>query len=97
MSMPQIQNTVAPPSCSTKMAVPRMTRAVSEMRMTRLGPIRSSSTPKTIVLSPATMFAAAPKMMTSPAVKPNVPAAMTAPKANTPARPSRKSALARRK
>lgn len=65
--------------------------------MTFLGPILSSSIPKAIVARPATMLAAAPKMMTSPALMPKVPAASTAPKAKTPARPSRNRADANRK
>ena len=65
--------------------------------MTRFGPIRSSSRPKAIVAKPAMMLAAAPNTMTSPAESPKVPWASTAPKAKTPARPSRKRADARRK
>ena len=79
------------------MSSPSTTSEPSETRMTRLGPIRSSSMPKAMVAKPATMFAAAPKTMTSPADSPKVPAASTAPKANTPASPSRNSAEARRK
>jgi len=97
MSMPEIQKTIGPRSYRKKMLMPSTTRAASEMMMTRLGPIRSSRSPKAMVLSPATMFAAAPKMITSPAVNPKVPAAITAPKANTPASPSRNRAEARRK
>ena len=65
--------------------------------MTRLGPSRSSSTPNSIVANPATMLAAAPKTMTSPADSPKVPWARMAPKAKTPASPSRNSADASRK
>lgn len=50
-----------------------------------------------MVETPATTLATAPKMITSPLVNRNVPAASTAPKANTPARPSRNSAEAARK
>ena len=64
--------------------------------MTFLGPNRSSTAPKPIVATPATMLAAAPKMMTSPALIPKVPAARTAPKAKTPASPSRNRAEASR-
>ena len=97
ISSPSTQNVAAPPSCRMKIRMPSVTSAPSEIRMTRLGPIRSSSMPKPIVANPATMFAAAPKTMTSPADSPNVPAASTAPNANTPASPSRKSAEASRK
>ena len=52
-------------------------------------PKRSSRRPAMIVETPATRFAAMPKMMTSLAVNPNATAASTPPKAKTPASPSR--------
>jgi len=97
MIRPATQKTIAPPSCRTKTTVPIKISATSAMMMTFLGPILSSSRPKAMVDNPATMLAAAPKTTTSPLLKPNVPAAITAPNAKTPANPSRKSAEAARK
>ncbi|MNW60376.1 hypothetical protein D3C74_383560 [compost metagenome] len=88
-SRPQTQKTFAPPSCWTKTAVPEITRPTSEPRITRRGPILSSSQPAAIVESPATTFAAIANTMTSLALNPNVPEAITAPNVKTPARPSR--------
>ena len=79
------------------MTAPIPTRVLREIMITLFGPIQSSNNPKAIVDTPATMFAAAPKMITSPLLKPKVPAAITAPKAKTPAKPSRNSAEASRK
>ena len=61
--------------------------------MIALGPKRSSQRPETMVEMPAMRFAATPKMTMSMNPKPNTWLAMTAPNANTPASPSRKTAL----
>ena len=65
--------------------------------MTFFGPILSSTHPKATVARPATMFAAIANFMTSPALNPKAVLAKTAPKVNTPARPSRNTAEAMRK
>ncbi len=65
--------------------------------MTFLGPTRSSRKPKMMVATPAVTLAATPNRITSPKLKPKVPRASTAPKVNTPDRPSRNRAEASRK
>src|SRR5674476_813806 len=97
MPRPRIQNAPVPPAWNTKTRPPSTERAISEKRITRRGPIQSSRKPQRMVEIPAVTLATAPKMMTSPAEKPNVPAAMTAPNVNTPASPSRNTAEAMRK
>ena len=64
--------------------------------MTARGPKRSSKRPATIVETPASRFAAMPKIRTSLEEKWNATAAITAPNAKTPASPSRNTALASR-
>ncbi len=64
--------------------------------ITGFAPSLSSSAPTAIVEMPATTFAAIAKMITSPAENPKTDAASTPPKVNTPASPSRKTALASR-
>ena len=73
-----------------------MIRPMSAATITGFAPSRSSSAPTAIVETPATTLAAIAKMITSPAEKPKTDAASTPPKVNTPASPSRKTALASR-
>ena len=88
---------MGPRACRKKTPKPATTMAHRDRMMTFFGPILSSTHPKATVARPATMFAAIAKIMTSPALKPKAVLARTAPKVNTPARPSRNTAEAMRK
>src|SRR5574337_1308171 len=91
---PQAQNARGPDSVIKVM--PTVIIATSDPTMTALDPIRSSSSPPSTAPTAATTLAAIPKISTSPAETPYTLTPSTAPKANTPDRPSRKTALASR-
>ncbi len=93
---PNTQNTIGPRSCRAKIPTPAAIMRAREAMITRRGPMRSSSTPRLTVATPAMRLATTANTTTCAGLNPNVPAAMTPPNAKTPTRPSRKIADAMR-
>ena len=78
------------------MVSPAAMMLTSDPMMTGLDPIRSSKNPPKTAPSAATTLAATPKISTSAGEIPYALTPSTPPNVNTPARPSRKTALATR-
>ena len=93
-SSPQTQNATAPDSVIN--VSPTAIMAVSEPTMIGLDPSRSSSSPPSTAPIAAITLALTPNSSTSACEIPYTFTPSTAPKANTPARPSRNTALASR-
>ena len=91
-SRPVTQNARGPDKAS--MASPDAMMAASDPMMTGLEPTRSSKNPPKTAPSAATTLAAIPKIRTSAGEIPYALTPSTPPNVNTPARPSRKTALA---
>ena len=91
---PHAQNAAGPDSTSS--AVPTAIIALSDVTITRLEPNQSSARPPSTAPTAATTEAAIPNSSTSACETPYTVTPSTAPKVNTPARPSRNTALAPR-